>query len=98
MEALLARRDRLGLSWAELSRRSGLPVWKLRWWKSRLSSPSPHTPKVSPSFVPVQIVKPPRTDSFPLEVVTPSGFRLRVSAEFDADHLRRVIQALEGRC
>lgn len=97
MQALLARRERQGLTWAELSRHCKLPVWKLRWWQRRLS-PAPRTRKALPSFVPVQVVPPARTDSPALEVMTPSGFRLRVPVDFDADHLRRVVRALEGPC
>lgn len=97
MEALLARRERLGLSLAELSRRCGLPAWKLRWWQRRLS-PTPRACKAPPSFAPVHVLQPARADSPALEVVTPSGFRLRVPADFDADHLRRVVQALERGC
>jgi hypothetical protein len=48
--------------------------------------------------VPVQIVTAAIVDSLPLEVVTASGFRVRVPAEFDADHLRRLLKALEGAC
>jgi hypothetical protein len=36
MEALLARRERRGLSYAELSAASGVPVTTLSWWASRL--------------------------------------------------------------
>lgn len=98
MEALLARRERLGLSLAELSRRCGLPAWKLRWWQKRLASPKRRSRRSLRSFAPVHVTNPAPTDSPPLEVVTPSGFRLRVPADFDVDHLRRVVQALEGGC
>ena len=97
MEALLARRERLGLSWTELSRRCGLPVWKLRWWHRRLSS-KPRPRKRRRSFVAVQVVDSPRAGSVPLEIVTPSGFRLCVPADVDPIHLRRVVQALETKC
>ena len=97
MEALLARRERQGLTWAELSRRAGLPVWKLRWWQRRLS-PKPGTRRPTGSFVAVQVIEPSRADPAPLEIVTPSGFRLRVPADFDADHLRRIVRALETEC
>ena len=97
MEALLARRERQGLSWADLSRRSGLPVWKLRWWSKRLSPKLP-VRKPRRSFVAVQIIDSPRPDPPALEIVTPSGFRLRVPADFDPDHLRRLVATLEAGC
>lgn len=36
MEALLARRERRGLTYEELSAASGVPVTTLSWWASRL--------------------------------------------------------------
>ncbi len=54
MAAWLSKRERNGWSWAELSRRSGLPSWKLRWWHERLKkNPLPRSP-VHP-FVAVEI-------------------------------------------
>jgi hypothetical protein len=97
MKKLLARRQRRGWSWAELSRRSGLPVWKLRWWHSRFASRRPAR-RAGRTFVPVQIVDSPSRGSSPLEVITPSGIRIRVAVDFDADHLRRVVKALEPAC
>jgi len=97
MKRLLAGRERHGWSWAELSRRSGLPVWKLRWWRTRLARKRPAR-RPGRTFVPVKIVESPRNDSSPLEVITPSGVRIRVAVDFDADHLRRVVRALEPGC
>jgi hypothetical protein len=97
MKRLLALRERRGWSFPELSRRSGLPVWKLHWWQRRLAS---HRPLRRPgrTFVPVQVVDLPRRDGPPLEVITPSGVRIRVPVDFQAEHLRRVLQALEAAC
>jgi transcriptional regulator with XRE-family HTH domain len=36
MEALLLRRERRGLTFAQLSAASGVPVTTLSWWSSRL--------------------------------------------------------------
>ena len=95
MKRLLALRERQGWSWTELSRRSGLPVWKLHWWHRRLAS---HRSLRRPgrTFVSVQVVDSPRGDGPPLEVITPSGVRILVPADFQAEHLRRVLQALEA--
>ena len=97
MKSLLARRERRGWSWAELSRRCALPVWKLQWWRGRLAKKRPAR-RSNRSFVPVQIVAQSRSDSSPLEVVTTSGVRILVSADFNAEHLRRVMKALETAC
>lgn len=97
MKKLLCQRDRLGWSWTELSGRSGLPVWKLRWWQRRLGRKRPRqNPRVT--FVPVAVVEGSHGGCSPLEVITPSGFRVRVPAEFSAEHLRRVVEALEPPC
>ena len=97
MKRLLARRDRHGWSWAELSRHSGLPVWKLCWWQTRLARKKPAR-RPGRTFVPVQVVDSPKRGPSPLEVITPSGIRIRVAVDFDADHLRRVVKALEPSC
>ena len=97
MKRLLAGRERHGWSWAELSRRSGLPVWKLRWWHGRQAKKRPLR-RPGRTFVPVQVVDSPRGEGPPLEVITPSGVRILVPADFQAEHLRRVIQALEAAC
>ena len=97
MKTLLARRERHGWSWPELSRRSGLPVWKLHWWRRRLAPRRPSR-RSGRTFVPVQIVAATRRDSSSLELLTPSGVRILVTASFDAEHLRRVLKALEPSC
>ena len=99
MKTLLARRARHGWSWPELSRRSGLPVWKLQWWQRRLAKRSPaRVRRGRRTFVPVQVVALTRRDVPPLELLTPSGVRILVTASFDADHLRRVLKAVEPSC
>ena len=97
MKTVLARRERHGWSWAELSRRSGLPVWKLRWWHGRQAKKRPLR-RPGRTFVPVHVVDSPRGDGPWLEVITPCGVRILVPADFQAEHLRRVIQALEAAC
>lgn len=97
MRRVLARRDRHGWSWAELSRRSGLPVWKLRWWQRRLSEKKP-VRRSRRAFLAVEVVTSPGRSCPPLEVITRSGVRILVSVDFDAEHLRRVIKAVEPAC
>lgn len=97
MAALLAERDQRGLSWAELSQRSGLPVRRLRWWQERLRR-NPVTRKSAPSFLAVEVTDSAPIPSAAIEITTPSGDRVAVPANFDADHLRRVLEVLAARC
>ncbi len=97
MRSVLAKRDRHGWSLAELSRRSGLPVWKLRWWQRRLARKRPAR-RSKGAFLPVQVVESPPVSCSRLEVITPSGVRIVVSAGFDTEHLKRVIKAVESGC
>jgi hypothetical protein len=94
MRRLLVRRKRHGWSWVELSRRSGLPEWKLHWWRRRLAK-AKRVRRSGRAFVPVQVVDAGQGDSPALELVTPLGVSIRVPVQFDADHLRRVLKALQ---
>ena|SRR5437867_3043704 len=97
MTKLLARRERHGWSWAELSRRSDLPVWKLCWWSRRLAKKRP-VRRSKRAFAPVEIVASPREGGSPIELILTSGVRILVRGDFDAEHLRHVIKALEPGC
>ncbi len=97
MKKLLARRKRHGWSWPELSRRCGLPEWKLQWWRRRLEKTKPAR-RSERTFVPVQVIDAARRDTPPLELITVSGVRILVTDSFDADHLKRVLKALEPAC
>ena len=101
MTRWLTRRERHGWSWAELCRRSGHPVWRLRYWQRRLEGTPALQPKRDSAFVAVEIAEPVRTGRSGdgvIEITTPSGYRVMVAHDFDAEHLRRVVQALESRC
>ena len=99
MKRLLATRERHGWSFAELSRRSGLPAWKLHWWHRRLAEKKPVPVRPSKdAFTPVQVVDSPQDSCPALEVITVSGIRILVPGEFQAEHLKRVVQALDSGC
>ena len=98
MAAWLSKRERNGWSWAELSRRSGLPAWKLRWWHERLKRIPPPQTAAARSFVAVEIADAPGPTRASIEMTTPSGLRLLVPPEFDADHLRRLLEVLAASC
>ncbi len=97
----LARRERHAWSWLELSARSGHPVWRLRYWQRRLAETAAGKPDRSRGFVTVDITEPEpvsASSTTAIEITTPSGYRVRVAHDFDPEHLRRVVQALERGC
>lgn len=95
MKRWLSRRERRGWSWAELSRRSGLPVWKLRWWRRRFDrTAEPGRARPTEAFVAVDVVTPP--SATPIEVVTRSGHRLSVPVGFDEEHVSRLLRLLHA--
>ena len=98
MARWLAQRERGGWSWRELSWRSGHPVWKLRYWRRRLEGRGRTAKRRAPAFVAVEVTEAGRSCDAALEITTPSGYRVQVRREFDVDHLRRVVEALERRC
>jgi hypothetical protein len=58
MARWLARRERHGWSWLELSARSGHPVWRLRYWQRRLEGTPAPRPKGDRGFVTVEVTEP----------------------------------------
>lgn len=97
MRLLLARRQREGWSWAELSRRTGHATWKLRWWHKRLARTA-RAEGSGQTFRPVRIVVGPRMESPPLEVVTPRGYRVLVRPGVAPEELVRVLSTLDRPC
>ena len=97
MDAWLSRREREGLTWAELSRTSGIPVWRLRYRARRQSaSRAMMRPRDRRRLVPVAVVD--RSTRPGLEILTPSGCRVLVPPDFDPEHLGRVLRALGVSC
>jgi transposase-like protein len=97
---LLARRERRGLTWFQLASESGVSATTLQWWQRRLRGTKQQRRRKQASFVPVAITGPavPALPPAALEVVLHSGASIRVPAEFDPDHLRRVVEVLESGC
>jgi hypothetical protein len=98
MSRWLKRRKREGWTWAQLSGWSGHPIWKLRYWQRRLDRNSRPQASRTEAFVAVEVVTAPTSVGAPIEVSTPAGYRVQVPTEFDAEHLRRVLDCLERRC
>ena len=97
MARWLARRNEHGWSWVELSRRSGHPAWKLRWWQGRLER-NPVQQLPARAFVAVEISRPERPSTGAVTITTPSGYRIEVASDINGEQLRRVVEALEQRC
>ena len=97
MARLLAQGRRNGWGWAELSRRSGHPVWKLRWWHERLKRRPAPKDSARP-FVAVEITGTPHSPAAFIEVTTAAGFRVSIPRDFDPDHLQRLLKALDTAC
>lgn len=97
MARWLAQRKEHGWSWVELSRRSGHPAWKLRWWQGRLErNPLPQEP--ARTFIAVELAGRERSNLDAITITTPAGYRIEVASDIAAEQLRRVVDALERRC
>ena len=97
MARWLARCEREGWSRAELSRRSGHPRWKLRWWQRRFERTGRPPAKRDVAFVAVEVTEAGRGVGT-IEITTPSGYHVHVPRDCDAEHLRRVVEVLERPC
>ena len=97
MARWLKQRKREDWSWGHLSACSGHPVWKLRYWQRRLERSGRPTQRRGHAFVAVEVA-PATSASALIEIATPSGHRVHVPRDFDAEHLRRVLDALDRRC
>lgn len=94
MRSWLARREKRGLTFRELSLETGVPVGTLGFWAWKLRRDSRDDEAPSP-FVELVAKQPVPGDR--LEIVLANGRRVLVSAGLDEDQLVRVVQALE-RC
>jgi len=93
MERLLARRERQGLTFRELSGESGIPIPTLSWWASKLRREGAAD---EPRLVAVEVLEERGSGAVTIELV--SGLRLSVEPGFDAEHLARVVSVLSARC
>ena len=76
-------------------------MWRLRYWQRRLPDTATAKSGRSAGFVTVDITErePVSTTSMTaLEITTPSGYRVAVAPGFDAEHLHRVLRALNAAC
>ena len=90
MSRLLKERERGGLTYRELSERSGVPAHTLSWWSWKLRREA----EDSPAFVEVEVADMGTSSAF--EVEAPSGHVLRIPSDFDSTALRRLLQVLSS--
>lgn len=99
--ALVAAWQRSGLSQRAFAERMGVTGAALSYWKRKLDRPACAPDAVTPAaptFVPVALAPAPApappTTSF--EVLSPTGWRVRVPADFEAHALGRLLATLRG--
>ena len=107
IEALLAERDRVGTSLAELSRRSGIPVGTLASRSARRRKQTSLAPFVSVSLRP-GLAAPGHHDNalgddrgtagHVIELVSPSGWRVTLRCRLGAAELVDLITGLDRSC
>jgi predicted transcriptional regulator len=93
MERLLSERRAEGLTFRELSERSGIPIPTLSYWAVKLRREQASD---EPRLVPVEVIE--DGGSAPLAIEVSSGLRVLVGRDFDTDHLSRVLSVLTARC
>jgi hypothetical protein len=85
-----------GQSVREFCQAAGLSAQSFYWWRREVRIRDARRGGTNrPRFVPVRMATRPATDGA-LEVVLAGGRLIRVGSDFDADHLRAVVAALES--
>ena len=78
----------------QLSERSGIPVPTLSYWSSKFRHERrEHGP---PKLVEVELAE--ASARSPIRIELGAGVRVQVELDFDAAHLRRVVDVLAARC
>ncbi len=95
MRRHLRRRDREGLTYAELAELTGESRHTLSWWAWKLRQAG--APE-GPGFVELEVTAEPPVDDAGVEVVLEGGRRLVLRPDFDEETLRRAVAALEQTC
>ena len=98
---VLATVSESGGSLIAFCRQHGLDAQRIHWWRARLRA-SRSRPR-APRFVPVRVIPSlPAVESAidePCELISPRGWRIRLSRALDAAHLEQVVRILvEAGC
>jgi transposase-like protein len=91
MRRLVARWRASEESGASFARRHGVPPWTFWYWCRKVTEEST---AAAPALVPVQVVE--SEVSAGVEIVLPTGERLRVTASASEDLVRTVVAALRS--
>lgn len=84
-----------GLSIAGFADQHGLDVKRLYWWRKRLKTVPARTAPASVRFLPVSVL-PAAGSAGSLDVELRGGRRIRVTGEFEAGLLARLVLTLEA--
>lgn len=95
--SLLARRQAEGLTFAQLSEASSVPVATLQYWARKLRDEAHTDPSVAiaadrSAFIEVDLNTVPITAA--IEVILPGDLRVAIKPGFDPSTLRSVVDAL----
>lgn len=93
MAALLARRERDGLSLRRLAEESQIPIGTLAWWSWRLRQTERRSHDSGPAAF-VEVVAAATSSATKIAVVLDNDTRVEVEAGFDPELLRSVVRAL----
>lgn len=93
---VVAAADASAESLSAFCRRYGLDGQRIHWWRSRLGAGGSRMR--SPRFAPVRVIPSPSPAEIgigePCELVSPRGWRIRVSSAVDDEHLERLVRIL----
>ena len=101
MRRLLARRERHGWSFRQLSDKTGIPVSTLSYWRRRLEAGAAAGRR---RFVPVRLTDHEEEpaileeDRAAVTLTLPSGIRLDIPARFDDGDLARLLRVVCEAC
>ena len=96
MERWLRKRERLGLTYQELSEESGIPISTLSWWSRRLREAPAGGDRCELVAVEVIDERPPEETA--IEIRCGDGLRVMVPASASLAHVARVLLAVASAC
>lgn len=96
-ELLQTHRDS-GLSVKEFCAQQNVAVASFYQWRRRLEKPSCTASEPSAGLIPVRIVssRPARTSTAAVQILTPTGFSLRVDGSTSPEQLLMILQAIDA--
>ena len=98
---MLAEAERSGLSDRAFARGRGIDAQRLRWWRARLgpaAAAETSKPKVKPvKFAEVVARRSAASTAATIEIELANGRRVKVPSTIEAEALRRLLEAVEGR-